>query len=108
MDDDKEWAFEQMRKDNCADVHEVTHWFYFKKKEDMDRFIVAALDLDHVIRNSWKNTIGEEKWGLVLWAKHDVLSETLLWYYEQHSLFAERFGGTYDGYEYRIDAKEED
>lgn len=50
-----------MRNGDCADVHEVTHWSYSKEKDDMDRFIVAALDLALVLRNSWKSTIGERK-----------------------------------------------
>lgn len=99
--DDREWAFEMLRNDDDSVEREVTYWFYFDKKENMDRMIVAALDLDYTLCSASQNEKTRE-WGLILSLTHDVEPDTLERMYEVHERFAKRFGGKYDGHEYQI------
>lgn len=100
--DDKERALDRSRNDDPDRERIVTHWFYFKNKDDMDRLILAALDMDYDVQNSWRPAADGEKWGLILSATHVVDTDTLLARYDLLSRFAERFGGEYDGYEYEV------
>ena len=102
MMDDKEWAFEQLRKDDPDRERLVTHWFYFHEKESMDRLIITALDLGYNVERSSMNDARERPWGLILTDTHAVDVDTLLARHELLSRFAKRFGGFYDGYEYAI------
>ncbi len=49
--DERERALERLRNDDYSVEREVTYWFYFDEKENMDRLIVAALGLDYTILN---------------------------------------------------------
>ncbi|MEO7082236.1 MAG: ribonuclease E inhibitor RraB [Flavobacteriales bacterium] len=106
MMDDQEWAFEQLRKDDPDRERVVTHWFYFQKKEDMDRLIVAALDLGYDVQNSTHNDARDRPWGLILTDTHPVDVDTLIARHHLLERFAERFGGFYDGHEYAIEVTE--
>ena len=100
--DEKERAFERLRNDDPDRERIVTHWFYFQEKEDMDRLIVAALDMGYDVDSSTRNDAWDRPWGLILTDTHTVDVDTLLARHDLLSRFAERFGGFYDGHEYEI------
>ena len=50
--DERERALERLRNDDATVEREVTYWFYIVDKENMDRLIVAALDLDYMVCSS--------------------------------------------------------
>ncbi len=101
--DEKERALEQLRNDDPDRERIVTHWFYFNRKEDMDHLIIAALDMDYHVQDSWRTTASGGNWGSILSTPHVVDTDTLMARYDLLSRFAERFGGNYDGYEYAIE-----
>ena len=105
--DERERALERLRNDDATVEREVTYWFYIVDKENMDRLIVAALDLDYMVCSSSQNE-KTKNWCLILSLVHDVGSDTLLRMYELHDRFAKRFGGRYDGHEYPIGQEAEE
>ncbi|MGB3526776.1 MAG: ribonuclease E inhibitor RraB [Flavobacteriales bacterium] len=58
--DDKERALERLRNNDLDRERVVTHWFYFKEKEDMNRLIVEALDQGYDVDSS-SMTEGRER-----------------------------------------------
>ena len=95
-------AAHELKKDDPDQEREVAHWFYFADKEDMDKFIIAIMDLDHRVECSYPPSKISSRWGLVTSMEHDVHSGTLMDNYGSLTELAERFHGEYDGYEYQI------
>ncbi|MBK6894806.1 MAG: ribonuclease E inhibitor RraB [Flavobacteriales bacterium] len=104
--DEKEWALEHLRNDDPDRERVVTHWFYFARKEDMDRLIVEALDQGYNVDSSSKLEGKERPWGLVLTDTHSVDFDTLIAKHALLTRFAERFKGFYDGHEYAIEVSD--
>ena len=105
--DERERALERLRNDDYSVEREVTYWFYFDEKENMDRLIVAALGLNYTVCSAAQDE-KTKQWGLILSLTHDVESDTLERMFELHDRLAKRFGSQYDGHEYQIGPLEDE
>jgi regulator of RNase E activity RraB len=79
---------------------EVTHWFYFKEREDLERFEIYAFEIGfQTMQKELRKRKERDELLLIIYRIEDINIDSIDFDTSEFFQLAEKFNGIYDGWE---------